>query len=136
MRSIPFLIGAAILSSCVAAPPGPVRTADDQRRLDELLVGKVPQGEVSCLPSYNSNDMRVIDENTIAFRVGSSQTYVAHTTGCSNLRPGGPYALLTHQFGGMGMCRGDIAQVVDTTNGINVGSCAITGFTHFVRPGR
>jgi hypothetical protein len=134
MRTISFLLGAAILSSCAAVPPAPTRTAEDQHRFEQLIAGKVAQANVSCLPSYNSNDMRVIDENTIAFRVGSSRTYVAHTSGCSNLRTSGPYALVTHQYGGMGLCRGDIAQVMDTLSGTTVGSCVFGDFTPYVRP--
>jgi hypothetical protein len=36
----------------------------------------------------------------------------------------------------MGMCRGDIARVFDTTNHITVGSCGIDAIVPYVRAGR
>ena len=78
--------------------------------------------------------MRVIDDDTIAFRDGSRRTYVAHMNGgCSNLG-NTSYALVTHQFGSADLCSGDIARVVDTMNGMTVGSCAFGEFTPYVRP--
>jgi hypothetical protein len=55
--------------------------------------------------------------------------------GCTGLGSGN-YALVTHQFGTADLCRGDIAQVVDTLNRIPVGSCVFGDFTPYVRPGR
>jgi hypothetical protein len=80
--------------------------------------------------------MVIIDENTIAFRTGGgNRVYVAHTNGCTNLRPGGPYALLTRQYGGPGLCSGDIAQVIDPLNRMTVGSCVFSNFTPYVKAG-
>ena len=77
--------------------------------------------------------MVVVDENTIAFRNGSSRVYVNHMQGgCNNL--GGPYALVTHTFGGAQLCRGDIGQVVDVTNRFTVGSCVFGDFIPYTRP--
>jgi hypothetical protein len=135
MRGISLLVLGATLASCAAAPPQPMRTLRAQSQYDQLLAGKVPGKPVSCLPSYKSNDMVTIDDSTIAFKQGSSTVYVNHMLGgCSNLS-GGSYALLTRQFGGSGLCRGDIAQVVDTLNHITVGSCVFGDFVPYSRPG-
>lgn len=136
MRMISALVAAAALASCTTAPPPlPTRTAQSQQEFQQLLIGKVAQAPISCLPHYRSGDMRVIDDNTIAFRDGSSRVYVAHMQGgCTNLgRPG--YALLTKQYGSADLCRGDIAQVVDTQNRFTVGSCVFGDFVPYVRPG-
>src|SRR5215208_1012877 len=137
MRGIALLMAGAVLASCTTAPPGPpVRTAERQRQYQQLLVGKVPQAPVSCLPHYRSGDMRVIDDDTIAFRDGTRRTYVAHMQGgCTNLGAG-HYTLVTKQFGSSQLCRGDIARVVDLLNGITVGSCVFGDFTPYVTPGR
>jgi hypothetical protein len=112
-----------------------MRRADKQAELAQLLVGKVAQRPVSCLPHYQSGDMRVIDDDTIAFRDGARRTFVAHMNGgCSNLGNGST-ALVTHQFGTADLCRGDIARVVDTLNGFTVGSCSFGDFVPYVRPG-
>jgi len=54
--------------------------------------------------------------------------------GCG-LLGGGAYALLSRQFGGSGLCRGDIQQVFDTLNHITVGSCVVGDIVPYVRPG-
>ena len=135
MRVISLLIGGAILASCSNVPqPAPMRTADKQREYQLALQGKVAQKPVSCLPSYRSGDMRTIDENTILFRDGSNRVYVNNMQGgCTSLARGS-YTLVTRSFGGSGLCRGDIAQVVDLLNGMQVGSCVFGDFTPYVRP--
>ncbi len=136
MRGISLLIAGALLGSCTTAPQTmPVRSAKSEQQFQQLLAGKAAGAPVSCLPSYNANDMVVIDENTVAFKVGTGRVYVANMQGgCSNLGRG-PYALVTRQFGSSGLCRGDIAQVMDTMNGITVGSCVFGDFTPYVRTG-
>jgi hypothetical protein len=133
MRTISFLLVGAALTSCAATPEPPTRSAQSARQYDQLLAGKVAQAPVNCLPSYNANDMVVIDESTVAFKQGSSRVYVNHMQGgCTNL--GGGYALLTKGFSGTGLCRGDVAQVVDIRNHMTVGSCAFGEFIPYVRP--
>jgi hypothetical protein len=137
MRMISVLAAGAMLASCTAGPwPAPTRTAEKQREYQALLLGKVPQQPVSCLPHFRSGDMRTIDEETILFRDGSHRTYVAHMQGgCSGLGRGST-ALVTRQFGSSDLCRGDIAQVVDTLNRFPVGSCVWGDFVPYVTPGR
>jgi hypothetical protein len=112
-----------------------MRTAEKQREFQMLLAGKTAQPPISCLPHYRSGDMRAIDDQTIAFRDGSRRTYVAHMRGGCNELGTGHYALLTKQFGSADLCRGDIARVVDTFNGITVGSCVFGDFVPYVAPG-
>jgi hypothetical protein len=134
MRVVSLLIAGGLLASCTTAPQPTQRSAAKEAELAQLLAGKVAQRPISCLPHYRSSDMRVIDDDTIAFRDGSRRTYVAHMNGgCSNLG-NTSYALMTHQFGSADLCSGDIARVVDTMNGMTVGSCAFGEFTPYVRP--
>jgi hypothetical protein len=137
MRAISVLLAGAVLASCTTGPPQPpMRTAEKQAEYQQLLLGKVPLAPTSCLPHYRSGDMRVIDEETIAFRDGTNRTYIAHMQGgCTGLGSG-HYALVTHQFGTADLCRGDIAQVVDTLNRFTIGSCVFGDFVPYVRPGR
>jgi hypothetical protein len=135
MRVIPLLMAAGVLASCTTTPEPTMRRADKQAELAQLLVGKVAQRPISCLPHYQSSDMRVIDDNTIAFRDGARRTFVANMNGgCSNLGSGN-FALVTRQFGTADLCRGDIARVVDTLNGMTVGSCSFGDFVPYVKPG-
>ncbi|MBV8907554.1 MAG: hypothetical protein JOZ20_01005 [Sphingomonas sp.] len=136
MRVISVLMAGAVLASCSTGPgPAPTRTAEKQREYQALLMGKVPLAPISCLPHYRSGDMRRIDEETILFRDGSRRVYVAHMQGgCSGLDRSST-ALVTRQFGSADLCRGDIAQVVDTLNRFPVGSCVFGDFVPYVTPG-
>lgn len=136
MRIISLVIAGAVLASCTTGPPAPTyRAAEKQREFQMLLAGKTPQAPISCLPHYRSGDMRVIDDETIAFRDGSKRTYVAHMAGGCNGLGSGHYALVTRQVGSADLCRGDIGQVVDTLNGMTVGSCVFGDFVPYVAPG-
>ena len=137
MRVISVVMAGAVLASCTAGPwPAPTRTAEKQREYEQLLSGKVAQAPVSCLPHWRSDDMRTIDDATILFRDGSKRTYVNHMQGpCTSLATG-HYALVTRQFGSADLCRGDIAQVVDTLNRFTIGSCVWGDFVPYVTAAR
>ena len=135
MRMIPILAVTAALASCSMSAVPPAGQPAAQREFQQLLNGKVAQRPISCLPHYLSGDMRVINDNTIAFRSGSNRVYVANMQGGCNGLAAGHNALVTHQYGNAELCRGDIARVVDTLNGFTVGSCVFGDFTPFVRPG-
>jgi hypothetical protein len=141
MRSISLLLLGATLASCMYGPPPPpnssaaMRSPSGERAYQSLLAGKVAGAPMSCLPSYNTNDMSVIDGRTVAFRTGTRTVYLVHLSeGCS-LLGAGPYALLSRQFGGTGLCRGDIQQVFDTMNHTTVGSCVVSDIVPYTRPG-
>ena len=134
MRHIALILAGAGLTACSTAPQPVMRSADKQAEYAKLIEGKVAGPVTNCLPSYNANDMRVIDDNTIVFRQNASRVYVANMQGgCPYLGRGG-YAMVTRQVGGSGLCRGDIAQVVDTGSGMSVASCVFDGFTPFKKP--
>jgi hypothetical protein len=122
------------MACATTAAVQPTRSAKAQEQYDQLLAGKVAGKPVSCLPTFNQNDMVVIDEQTIAFRQGRGRVYVNHMQGgCNNL--GGTYALVTKQFGNAELCRGDIGQVVDLQNHFTVGSCVFGDFVPYSKPG-
>jgi hypothetical protein len=125
------LAGAALaaLTSCTTAPPEPSGARADAR-LQQLLAGKVAGPPVDCLPSFNTSNMTVIDESTIAYRRSPTEVYVTHMNGpCTDL--GNPsFALLTRQFA-TNTCSGDIAQVIDTSTHMSVGSCVFGKFTPY-----
>jgi hypothetical protein len=137
MRGISLLLLGAMLASCTTAPPPPgaeMRSPRAQQEYASLTAGKVARPEVSCLPDYNANDMGVIDGRTLSFRRGTGTVYMMHLTPGCEMVSGGTYALLSRQYGGMGLCRGDIQQVIDTMNRITVGSCTIGAIVPYTRP--
>lgn len=124
---------AAVLAACSTSTEPPVRSAEDQAKYLKLIEGRVAGAPVSCLPSWDANDMRVIDDQTIVFGQRSSRVYVANLRSpCDNLgQPG--FALVT-RTPGTGMCDGDIATIVQTSSGMPAGSCVIGTFTPYTRP--
>lgn len=135
MRGISLLLIGATLASCAAGPEQPIRSAKGQQEYMTLVAGKTARPQLNCVPSYNANDMTVIDGRTLAFRRGTGTVYVVNLTPGCELAGGGGYALVSRQYGGMGLCRGDIQQVMDLSNRITVGSCTIGAITPYVRPG-
>jgi hypothetical protein len=136
MRFLGLLLIASALGSCTAAPPADTSEmmARQQAKLAELTAGKVAGPTLSCIPQYSSNDMRVIDDNTIAFRDGPSRLYVTHMNGgCTNLE-NGHNALVTRTTVSQ-LCRGDIAQVIDTSTRMFVGACTFGDFVPYTRAG-
>ena len=132
MRSMSLLILAATLGACSTGPQ-PGRSAQAEAHLQQLLAGKTPMQPTSCLPHYRANDMVVIDANTVVFKNGQTVYRNDFQGGaCSNLG-NGSYALVTRTSGD-GLCRGDIAEVKDLTNGITVGSCVLGDFVPYAKP--
>jgi hypothetical protein len=138
MRSVISLLilGSVVGCTYAPAPQAPMVDARAQQKLSRLLAGKVAGPPQSCLPSYRQKDMTVIDDYTIAFRDGVDRVWITKPRGGCNLLASGSYALVTRSGGGLGLCRGDIGNVVDTMNHVTVGSCVLSDFIPYTTPGR
>lgn len=133
MRGILFLLVMANLAGCTTAPQ-PARSAQAENHLQKLLAGRVPGKPITCLADYRTKEIVVIDDRTVLYRDGRTYYRNDFQGGrCANLGAGFN-ALLTNRFGGTGLCRGDIAQVVDLTSGFTVGSCTLGDFVPFTKP--
>jgi hypothetical protein len=136
MRSMSLLFMTAAVAACSTAPPPASRMADAQAELQRLTAGRVAGPAMNCLPGYRSRtaQMVVIDNNTVAFRNPGGPVYINHLKAgsCSGLNSGF-YSLVTKSHGALGLCSGDQAQVVDTANGVTVGTCVLGEFTPYSR---
>jgi hypothetical protein len=132
-----LLLTAVSLAGCASYAGQPYqRTARNEADLRHELAGKVPGRPVDCLQTPHSNNMQVIDDRTILFHDGSTVYVQSPAGGCSPLGSSG-YTLVTQSYGGMGLCRGDIARVVDLTGGgFTVGSCSLGEFVPYEKPRR
>jgi hypothetical protein len=134
MLRIALLMSAACLTSCMAATgPEPQINPQSQMRLQQMLAGRAAGPVVSCLPPGQSSDMTVLDGGTVVFRSGNTLYVNGMRGGCPNLRS--HYALLTRQFGGSGLCSGQIAEVVDPSTGISITNCSFGEFVPYRRIG-
>ena len=127
-----LILGAAALGlcACTTATVPTQRSAKAQATYDRLLAGKVAGSAERCLPTYNSEDMTVIDENTILFRNGRTVYVNQPLGGCSQADRIGS-SLVTRLHGAAQLCRGDIATVVDHSTGAMMGSCAFGDFVPY-----
>ena len=135
MKYFTLMVIASALGSCSASPPPTGMAPADQARLAALTAGKVAGTPTSCLPTWRSNDMIVIDEHNIVFRDNSRRLYLNHMdpAGCLNI-DGGRNALVTKTTT-TNLCRGDIAQVLDTSSRMVIGSCVFGDFIPYTTPG-
>ena len=136
MRFLPLLLIAPAIASCSTAPP--VQSADQmartEARLAELTAGRVAGAPVACLSRNQSDDMTVIPGGAVALRDNARRLYINHMQGsCPNLRD--TNALVTKPVGTTQLCRGDIAQLIDTTSRVFVGSCVFGDFVPYTRAG-
>jgi hypothetical protein len=125
--------GLTLLASCSASSvqttPGPRA----QRDLAEALAGRTPGPATRCIPNYRSNNMQVIDDNTILFRDGRTVYLQRPRGGCPGIGNGGR-TLVTRQFGTNELCDGDINQLVDLSAGIQGGACVFGPFVPYTKP--
>lgn len=126
-----FMLATAVvgLCACATASEPEQRSAKDQATYDRMLAGKVAGKAEKCLPTRRSNDMTVIDDNTILFRDGRTVYVNQPLGGCNNLHQSGR-ALVTKNFGPQ-LCRGDLATVVDNTSGMTLGACSLGDFVPY-----
>ena len=130
MRMLLLAAAATSLVACETTDSQPAQRSERQQQtFDKALAGKVPGKAEKCLPLQRSNDMEVIDDDTILYRDGRT-TYVNQPLGSCNLLGRGSYALVTRSQGSQ-LCRGDIANVVDASTGVTVGSCALGDFVPY-----
>ena len=131
MRFLPAATVAALVacSACSIGAHGALESrGPGASRLATIIAGKTAGRARSCVRREDTRDMVVIDEETIAFRSGST-VYVNRLGGhCSGL--GGPYALVMRSTLG-DACRGDIATIADLTSGTAVGSCTLGDFVPY-----
>ncbi len=123
----------AMLASCSASAVPDTPSPRAQRDLAEALAGRTPGPAVRCIPNYRSNNMQVIDDDTILFRDGRI-IYLQKPRGpCSGIA-NGSRTLVTRPFGTNHLCDGDINRVVDLSAGIGGGSCVFSPFIPYTRP--
>jgi hypothetical protein len=134
MRGLTIALIASALAGCATAPEPMTRSAEAEAHLNKILAGKTAGRGVTCLPSWKSGDMVVIDDNTVIFRDSPRRVYRNDFQGSACNRLGtGSYALVTRS-NSTSLCSGDIAQVVDVANGFTVGSCVLGEFIPFEGP--
>lgn len=129
---IPLIIGTAVAGCAMAPQPAAAPSAQAQSRLAQLLGGKVAGAPQSCLPSWRSQDMVVIDDSTIIFRESGSRVWLQKPQNPCDRLGTSTTALVTRTPTNQ-LCRGDIAQVIDPTINVATGSCVMGDFVPYTK---
>lgn len=129
MRIFMLATGVVGLCACATASEPAQRSDKAQATYDRMLSGKVAGKAEKCLPTYRSNDMTIIDDDTILFRDGRTIYVNQPLGGCQSLSRSGS-ALVTRNIGPQ-LCRGDLATVVDNTSGMTLGACSLGDFVPY-----
>jgi len=135
MRNVSLLLAAAAVAGCTTGQPMG-RTAEAEQHLDKLLAGREAGPAVDCVNTFRANDMITIDDNTVVFKEGSKfYRNDFKDSSCYGIGSG-HYALVTKQYNGSRLCRGDIAKVQDISTGMVVGSCVLGDFVPYTLASR
>ena len=122
------------LAACAADGPAPdfERTAQDQERLDQRLVGLASTGRVSCVPAFEAREQRIIDERTILFYTGRNRVYRTEIENCPRLDR---RSTIIRRSTVPSICRNEIFEVRDSGTQFSYGSCTFGDFERFERVG-
>ena len=133
LKLILGLSAAVMVAACSTAPVQETRSPRAQRELAEALAGRVPGKPVTCLPSYRSDPMQIIDDWTILFRDGRTIYVQNPRGGCPGIGSR-RNVLVTRLFGTNQLCSGDISHLVDPVSGIGGGACVFSEFVPYTKP--
>lgn len=131
MRQVLVLLAAAAAGSAVmaTATAGQSPVGRNAEKYQALLAGKAPGKPVDCIDTRFTKPSLSAYGNKLLYRVDRKLVWVSDTAGgCENVARGD--ALVTRQFQTR-LCRGDIAQTVDTVSRVPTGSCALGAFTPY-----
>lgn len=131
-----LIIPALLLVVTTACATGPVPraelTARQQLKLDKALDGKVAGEPVRCISRFQGDNMSVVSDSTLVYRVNRNLVYRNDLQGsCRGLASGDTLVMELH---GNQYCRGEMAHVVDLTTGMRGGSCALGDFIPYRTP--
>ncbi|WP_088308043.1 hypothetical protein [Novosphingobium sp. B 225] len=116
--------GSALLIG-TAATAGPKLTP--QERLDKLIAGREAGKPVSCLNSWDTRDMTVLDKTALVYRSGNT-IWVNRP---DNARQLDDDDILVTKTTGSQLCKLDIVQTVDRTGGFWTGFVNLGDFVPY-----
>jgi hypothetical protein len=129
MRKILILMAVSLLASCSTAQMSEREQrfiATEQARLDTELRGLTPGKPKSCISLRDARGTESFGESTLLFRVGRKLVYRTDTRGsCRSI--GNGRALVIRAFGSE-LCRGDLAESIDTATRSSYSTCQMGEF--------
>lgn len=133
MKALALMLVPALASCGIASAGQSPRSERAETRLTRALGGKVAGTARKCIARFRSNDLEIVDRNTILFKNGRNLVYRNDPEGgCAGLDPS--RTIVTSSVGS-DLCRGDTIRVVDRLSRSTVGVCAFSDFIPYVGNG-
>ena len=130
MPRLSSLATAAAAITLVASPASAERKSGEEK-LAELIDGRVAAEPQSCINTFNSRPLTVIDDTAIVYRSGDT-VYVNRTRAPQTLD--NDDVLVIRKFGsGSRLCRLDQVSTRDRFNGFYTGNIFLTDFVPYRR---
>ncbi|MEC7819642.1 MAG: hypothetical protein VX454_13425 [Pseudomonadota bacterium] len=130
MPRLSSLATAAAAITLVASPASAERKSGEEK-LAELIDGRVAGEPQSCINTFNSRPLTVIDDTAIVYRSGDT-VYVNRTRAPQTLD--NDDVLVIRKFGsGSRLCRLDQVSTRDRFNGFYTGNIFLTDFVPYRR---
>lgn len=135
VRLIPLALLAPLLAGCTAnametsnAQADPL-SERDQRRMANLLDGKIPGDPQSCITTRPTTQSSIIGNRAILYRQGA----VVYRNDLDGICPtlNSDSVLVSQRYGSSQLCSGEIVQVRDPHSGVSFGSCVLGEFTPY-----
>jgi hypothetical protein len=130
MNTVKPLVAAAVLLLAGAtslAADKPTRAEKNEARLAKLLEGRVAGEPVSCIPTFQANDLQTIEGVAMVYGRGDT-LYVARPTNPQSLR--WDDVIVIKRTGGQ-LCHTDIIRTVDRMSGFTTGSLFLDKFVPY-----
>lgn len=135
VRLIPMALLVPLLAGCTAnametsngqADPLSER---DQRRMANLLDGKVPGDPQPCITTRPTTQSSIIGNRAILYRQGA----VVYRNDLDGMCPtlNSDSVLVSQRYGSSQLCSGEVVQVRDPHSGASFGSCVLGEFTPY-----
>jgi Family of unknown function (DUF6491) len=126
-----FILPLVTLAACGEMDSTPVPLTQKQtEQLNKELAGKTAGKPVSCISTFNSDNMVRISDNILLYRVSGNLVYK------NNLRSTCPGLardndiVVSEQFGSQ-KCKGDVLRMVDRSSGIPGPVCSLGEFVPY-----
>lgn len=130
MKTI-FAAAAAVSALAMATAPAAAETRAErsEARLAKMLEGRVAGEAESCITTFRSNDLRVMEHVGLVYEQGDT-IWVGRA---SNPRQLGSSDVPVIERMGSQLCRTDIINTVDRYSGFYTGSVFIDGFVPYTK---
>ena len=130
MPRLPILAIAAAACALASSPASAERKSGEEK-LAEMIDGRVAGEPQSCINTFNSRPLTVIDNTAIVYRNGDT-VYVNRTRAPDTLDDGD--VLVIRKFGtGSRLCRLDQITTRDRLSGFYTGNVFLTDFVPYKR---